>query len=125
MKRVSKKIFALVLVTVMMLGCLAGCGKTISGSYEAKLEFLGQSWNVTYTFSGKKVEAVSKVTILGNVRNEISTGTYEIIEAADGSLEITFDFEEETDLFKDSTYTFVQEESYIQIGDSQYSKVEK
>ena len=125
MKRVSKKIFALVLATVLMLGCLAGCGKIISGSYEAKLEFLGQSWNVTYTFSGKKVEAVSKVTILGNVKNETSTGTYEITEAADGSLEITFDFEEETDLFKDSTYTFVQEESYIQIGDSQYSKIEK
>lgn len=125
MKKLSKKVLALALVAIMMLGCLAGCGKKISGSYEAKLEFLGQSWNVTYTFSGKKVEAVSKVTILGNVKNEISTGTYEIIEAADGSLEITFDFEEETDLFKDSTYTFVQEESYIQIGDSQYSKVEK
>jgi len=125
MKKLSKKVLALALVAVMMLGCLAGCGKTISGSYEAKLEFLGQSWNVTYTFSGKKVEAVSKVTILGNVKNETSTGTYEITETADGSLEITFDFEEETDLFKDSTYTFVQEESYIQIGDSQYSKVEK
>ena len=125
MKKLSKKVLALALVAVMMLGCLAGCGKTISGSYEAKLEFLGPSWNVTYTFSGKKVEAVSKVTILGNVKNETSTGTYEITETADGSLEIAFDFEEETDLFKDSTYTFVQEESYIQIGDSQYSKVEK
>ena len=46
-------------------------------------------------------------------------------ENADGSFEITFDFADETELFKDGTYTFAEGESYIKIGDSKYDKVTK
>ena len=125
MKNSFKKIVTLALIVVMLVGSFAGCGKSLSGSYESKVEFLGQSWNVTYTFSGKKVKAESKVTILGNVETKSGNGTYEIVENADGSMEITFDFEEESDLFKDGTYTFTEAEEYIKIGESQYNKVGK
>ena len=125
MKKLFKKVLTLALVTMLLACSLAACGKSVSGSYESEIEIFGQSWKVTYTFSGKKVEAESKVTILGNVENKTSNGTYEIAEAADGSLEITFDFEEESDLFKDGTYTFTEGEGYIKIGDAQYNKVEK
>lgn len=125
MKRTVSK-FLTVAVTLLLLVCsMAACGKSLSGSYESELEVFGQSWNVTYTFKGKNVEAVSKVTILGNVKNTTSTGTYELAENADGTLEITFDFTDETDLFKDGTYTFAEGESYIKIGDAQYDKVSK
>lgn len=125
MRKTVKKVLALAIIAIMLVGSFAGCGKSLSGSYEAEIEIFGQSWNVTYTFSGKKVEAVSKVTLFGNVENKTSTGTYEITENADGSLEITFDYEEESDLFKDGTYTFTEAEEYIKIGDSQYNKVTK
>ena len=125
MKKYFAKFIIVTLVMVMMVCSMAACGKSVSGSYESELEFFGQSWNVTYTFKGKNVEATSKVTILGNVENTTSTGTYELVENADGTMEITFDFVDETELFKDGTYTFAQGESYIKIGDSQYDKVEK
>lgn len=125
MKKLVNKVLTLALIAIMLVGSFAGCGKSVSGSYEAEIEFFGQSWKVTYTFSGKKVEAESKVTILGNVENKTSTGTYELVENADGSLEITFDFEDESDIFKDGTYTFAEGEDYIKIGDSQYNKVGK
>jgi len=104
---------------------MAACGKSLSGSYESEIEIFGQSWNVTYTFKGKNVEAVSKVTILGNVQNTESTGTYELTENADGTVEISIDFETETDLFKDGTFTFEEAEEYIKIGKTQYNKVTK
>ena len=125
MKKTCSKFLTVVLVTVLLVCTLAGCGKTISGSYESELKLFGQSWNVTYTFSGKKVEAVSKVTILGNVDSNTYKGTYEIAENSDGSMEITFDFEEESDLFKDGTYTLTEGEDHIKIGEVKYNKVAK
>lgn len=120
-----KKFMTTALVMVMLVCSMAACGKSLSGSYESEFELLGQSWNVTYTFKGKNVEAVSKVTILGNVQNTTSTGTYELVENADGTMEITIDFENETDLFKDGTFTFEEAEEYIKIGKSQYNKIAK
>ncbi|MBO5177298.1 MAG: hypothetical protein J6C07_07565 [Lachnospiraceae bacterium] len=120
-----KKFVTTALVMVMLVCSMAACGKSLSGSYESEVELLGQSWNVTYTFKGKNVEAVSKVTILGNVQNTTSTGTYELVENADGTMEITIDFENETDLFKDGTFTFEEAEEYIKIGKSQYNKIAK
>ena len=125
MKKTMKRMFTLVLIAVMLVASFAGCGKSLSGSYEAEIKVLGQSWKVTYTFSGKKLEAESKVTILGNVDSKTSNGTYEIVENADGSMEITIDFEEETELFKDGTFTFTEGEDYIKIGEAKYNKVEK
>lgn len=125
MKNYLKKIVTTAFVMVMLVCSMAACGKSLSGSYESEVELLGQSWNVTYTFKGKNVEAVSKVTILGNVQNTTSTGTYELVENADGTMEITIDFENETDLFKDGTFTFEEAEEYIKIGKSQYNKIAK
>lgn len=125
MKKSFKKIITVVLTMVMLVSSLAGCGKSLSGSYEAELKVLGQSWKVIYSFSGKKVTAESKVTLLGNVETNNYEGTYEIVENEDGSMEITFDFEEESDLFKDGTFTFTEAEDYIKIAGSQYNKVDK
>lgn len=125
MKKTFKKIMTVAIAMMMVVCSMAACGKSLSGSYESEVEVLGQSWNVTYTFKGKNVEAVSKVTILGNVQNTTSTGTYELVENADGTMEITMDFENETDLFKDGTFTFEEAEEYIKIGKSQYNKVTK
>ena len=125
MKNTLIKLLSLTLVTVMLITMLASCGKSLSGTYSSKLELLGQSWDVTYTFKGSKVEAVSKTTFLGKVNTEECSGTYKIAENSDGSLEISFDFEEENDLFKDGTYTFSEGEDYIKIGNSQYNKEEK
>ena len=125
MKKSFVKVLALALVAVMLVSSLVSCGKKLSGSYEAELELFGQKWNVTYTFSGSDVEAVSKVTVLGTVKSTPASGTYEIVENSDGTMEITFDFETETDLFKDGTFTFAEGEDYIKIGTSQYQKVEK
>ena len=123
-KTVSK--FLVVTVTMILLVCfMSACGKSLSGSYESEIEIFGQSWNVTYTFKGKNVEAVSKVTILGNVENTTCTGTYELLENADGTMEISIDFESENDLFKDGTFTFEEAEGYIKIGKNQYNKIEK
>ena len=125
MKKTMTKLAAFVLAMLMMTCIFASCAKTLSGSYEAELSLLGQGVNVTYTFSGSKVTVTSKVTILGTVNTEEIKGTYEIAENADGSLEITFDFEEETATFRDGTYTFSEEEGAIKIAGVPYNKVEK
>ena len=125
MKMKFTKVIVVVLVMVFLLCSMSACGKSLSGSYESEIELLGQSWNVTYTFKGKNVTAVSKVTILGTVKNTTCTGTYELAENSDGTMEISIDFENETDLFKDGTFTFEETEDYIRIGKSQYNKVEK
>ena len=125
MKNTMIKLLAVALVALMLVATLVSCGKSLSGAYSSKIELLGQSWDVTYTFKGSKVEAVSKATLLGKVTTEESVGKYEIIENADGSLEIEIDFEDENSLFRDGTYTLDKGEDYIKIGGVQYNKVEK
>lgn len=124
-----KKIISTLLVCVLLVGCvfsLAACGKKVeSGSYEAELEVLGQSWNVTYTFKGSKVEAVNKITFLGNITTETAEGKYEIVENDDGTMEITFEFDEENDSFENKTVTYKEGEGYIELGGVRYNKVEK
>ena len=125
MKNTFVKLIAVAVVAVMLVATLVSCGKSLSGAYSSEVSLLGQSWDVTYTFKGSKVEAVSKTTILGQVNTNECTGTYEITENDDGSLEISFDFEEENNLFKDGTYTLTQGEDYIKIGGVQYNKADK
>jgi hypothetical protein len=78
-----------------------------------------------YTFKGNKVEAVNKITLLGNVSSETAEGKYEIVENADGSMEITFKFEEENNSFKNKTVTYKEGDGYIELGGVKYTKVEK
>ena len=122
MKKTILKAITLLLATITLVCALTSCAKRISGSYSAELEILSQSWEVTYTFKGSKVEAVSKTTFLGTITTNECNGKYEIVENEDGTFEITFDFEEENDLFKDGTYTFEEGENFIKIGGSTYTK---
>ncbi len=126
MKKTVMKAITLALVAVMLLCTLTACGKKVpAGAYEAELEMFGQSWKVTYTFRGGKVTATNKITFLGNVTTETADGKYEITENADGTMEITFDFGEENDSFKNKTYTYEEGEGYIKIGEFKYTKVDK
>ena len=126
MKKSMVKTITLILIAAVLMCSLTACAKKVpSGSYEAEIEIFGQSGNVTYTFSGSKVEAVSKVTILGMVKNETAAGTAEITENPDGSMEITVDFEQETDIFEDMTVTYKEGDGYIELGGVTYTKVEK
>lgn len=108
-----------------MFACVfASCGKkVVSGSYKAEIQVLGQSYNVTYTFSGNKVEAESKLSVLGFETTKNVAGTYEIISYDDGDLEIKFDFEDESGIFKDGTHSFMHNEDYITIYGIKYPKV--
>lgn len=126
MKKTFMRAITLALVAVMLLCTLTACGKRVpAGAYEAKLEVFGQSWNVTYTFKGSKVTATNKITLLGNVNTVTAEGKYEIIENADGTMEISLDFSEESESFKDGTYTYEEGEGYIKIGEFKYTKVQK
>ena len=49
----------------------------------------------------------------------------QVTENSDGSMEITFEFEEETSIFKNETVTFEQGEDYIKLGLTTYNKVKK
>lgn len=117
------KILALTLIAVMMLCMFTGCGKKVaSGSYSAELSVAGQSWKVTYTFKGNKVEAENKITFLGQVSTETASGTYEIKENDDGTMEITFEFKEETKAFENKTLTYKEGDDYIELGGVKYTK---
>lgn len=120
-----KRIISLVLVAVMLVCVLASCGKKVaSGSYEAELSVLGQSAGVTYTFKGNKIVAESKVEVLGFENTTSAEGTYEIVENDDGDLEIKIDFDDETEIFRDGTYSFSEGDDYIKISGVKYEKVD-
>lgn len=124
MKKTSVKLITFVLAAIMLVGVLASCGKKVTaGTYSAEIEILGQSAGVTYTFQGNKIEAESKIVILGFENAKTVEGTYELIEE-DGDFEIKIDFEDETDIFKDGTYSFSQDDDYIKIAGIKYDKVE-
>jgi hypothetical protein len=111
-----KKLMCVALVLVMVLS-LAACGKTLKGTYEAELDLLLVKTAVTCEFSGSKVTVTQKASsILGNVETETFEGKYEIAENEDGTLEITFEFENEENLFGNNTYTLEQGEDYVKIG---------
>lgn len=127
MKKTGVRLITVLLVAVMITGIFSSCGEqnAIRGAYEAEIELFGQSWNVTYAFSGKNVEVVSKLTLFGSVTSKSTAGTYELRKSSSGDMEIYFDFEEESEFFKDGTVTFEQGESYIKIGGIRYNKVEE
>lgn len=126
MKKTLVRILAFTLVAVMLVCMLASCGKKISGSYEAEVNFIVGKTNVTYTFSGSNVKIVAKTTnMLGSIDTVNYEGKYEIVENDDETMEITITLEEEDDNIKSGTYTFEEGEDYIKIGAVQYNKVEK
>ena len=121
MKKTLVRVLAFALVAVMLVCTLASCGKKLSGEYVGEIEILGQSASVTYKFSGKNVDIITKTTILGQVNTETVEATYEIVENDDGTMEITFttevDGKEES-----NTVTFEEGDGYIKLGGVQYNK---
>lgn len=112
------RIAALMLVLVMTVFVLASCGNKPKGEYTVKVEIAGQSVETTYDFGGKNYTCTVKTTFLGTVNTEVTEGTYEIIEAEDGSLEIALTVDDKT-----STFTYEKADEYIKIGGVQYNKV--
>ena len=114
------KRFVKILCVVMSLVCigtvLAGCAKTLSGTYKADAFGSG----VSYTFKGKNVEV--NVLVLGTVVTTLN-GTYEI---GDGTITLTFgDAEAEEAKTYGGTFEFVEMENSIKIGMMEYTRVEK
>ena len=125
MKKTLIRVIALALVAVTLVCCLASCGKTLSGSYEAELNRGVVKYTATYTFKGSDVTIVKKSqNILGGIDTTELKGTYEIVENEDKTMEITITLEKDDESIKSGTWTFEEGETYIKIGEFQYNKVE-
>ncbi len=124
MKRrlIMKKILSLVLVLTLVLGMalsLASCSKTLSGTYE------NAGLGITYEFSGKNVTMTSQnlsSAILGSNAKTVKEGTYEIVEAEDGSFDITFNWGGDDIATFDFSEIEVDGEKSIKIGLVTYTK---
>ena len=125
MKKVLSAVLACVLVLGMMF-TLVSCGKKLSGAYEAEVDIALASYEVTYDFSGSKVEVTRKSTLLGaSFEPVVINGTYEIAEDEEGKLTITFEYEgKEDEVVKGGTFAFEEGEDYIKIGLVKYEKAE-
>ena len=95
MKRVISALLVCVLLVASVFA-MASCGKMLSGTYEAEVNFLFTKYKVSYSFSGNEVEVSSVLSsALGTLTPKSVKGPYKITEDEDGELEITFDFGEE------------------------------
>ena len=114
MKRFMR-ILCLVMALVCIGSVLAGCAKTLSGTYKAGAFGSG----VSYTFKGKNVEV--NVLVLGTVVTTLN-GTYEI---GDGTITLTFgDAEAAEAKTYGGTFEFAEMENSIKIGVMEYTRVE-
>ncbi len=127
MKKLAR-VLALVLVIAMACLALASCAKTLSGTYSAEAG-LGSLAGVktSFTFKGSKVilTVTGSSFITGSATTEYE-GKYEITEAADGTMSITFEFESEDDdaTSYNKTHTFSENKDAdtITIGGITYTK---
>ena len=120
------RIFAVVMALLMVTLVLASCGgKTLKGTYKAEIGGALIGYTAAYTFSGNKVEIAKTGTLAGMSNTTTMTGTYEITEKDDGSMEITITLDSEDDDIKSGTFVFEEGEDYIKIGLAKYDKVEK
>ena len=124
-----KRILSLVLTVALLCFCvftLASCGNAPSGTYvgELKTEVLGfevASVSATYEFSGKNFKLTYSGSVVGFGGSlDPQEGTYEIVKAEDGSLEIAFTLAGETEALPSIPY--VKGEDYIEIGGVKYTK---
>ena len=124
-----KRFLSFALVLALLCGCvfaLASCGNNPSGTYvgEMKTEVMGfevMSVSTTYEFSGKNF----KLTYSGSVAGyggslDPQEGTYEIVKAEDGSLEIAFTIAGESEASPSIPYE--KGDDYIKIGGVKYTK---
>ena len=116
MKKTILKIVALSLVAVMMCALLASCGKTLSGTYSAKLDVAVASSETSYTFSGKKVTIEITTGLAGFEKTVEFEGTYEIDDD-----KITFTFEGDGEDYS-GTVPFEKTDDGIKIAGIEYKK---
>ncbi len=121
------RIMALVMALVMLCGMLAACGNVLSGTYSNGIGGDTLGGKVSYTFSGKKVTISATVSLIVSSTAEFE-GEYEISEAADGTKNITFSFEDADASKYSGSFAFAEgkdEENgaYISIGGIKYYKV--
>ena len=97
MKKITR-IVALALVIALACLTLASCAKTLNGTYSAELDVALASVKVSYTFKGGNVTltVTGSNFITGSATQEYD-GKYEITEAEDGTMSITFEFEDSND----------------------------
>lgn len=120
----SVKILAVVMAVMMLCLACTSCAKKISGKYKGEVNIVLASYEVVYEFKGSNVTVTHQAkSILGNADPVEITGTYEIKEAADGDLEIAFEFEKDDEVVKGGTYDFEEGEGYIKIGAFKYTEV--
>ncbi|MBQ8419351.1 MAG: hypothetical protein IJY37_03195 [Clostridia bacterium] len=119
--KTMKRVLALALAVVMVFA-LVSCSKKLSGTYSAEVDAIIVGGKTSYTFSGKNVTiTLTGNSILGSKTTEYE-GTYEITEAADGTMSITFTFEDaEADKYS-KTHSFEELENSIKIGGIEYKK---
>ena len=80
-------------------------------------------YTAIYEFSGKNVTVTKVVNpLIGDAQTYTIEGTYEIIENADDTMDIKFEFKTSDDHIKSGTFDFEQGEDYIKIGVVKYSK---
>jgi hypothetical protein len=118
------RVVALALVIAMACLALASCAKTLSGTYSAEGSLFGlASGKYSYTFSGSKVTVtVTTSNILTGSNTEEYTGTYEITEATDGTLSITFEFENNKTLSQTQSFAEDKDAGTITIGGQTFTK---
>ncbi len=117
-----KKVLALVLALSLVF-VLVSCGKTISGTYSAKVDAFGLAGaEVVYKFSGSKVTVTATASVFGFEKVVESDGTYEITEDEDGDQKITFTFENDDASKYNGTVSFEETENGIKLGGVEYKK---
>lgn len=102
----SIRFIALALAVLSVMLVFASCGKKLSGTYTGKADLFGLAGaSVTYKFSGKKVTITSTASILGQEKTETKTAKYAITEKDDGTMSITFTYDDgksDTQIFKEN-----------------------
>lgn len=119
------RILSVVLALMMVALVFASCGKTLKGKYSADVNLGLVKYTAVYEFSGKNV-IVTKVVnpLVGDAKTYTIEGTYEIIENADDTMDIKFEFKTEDDDIRSGTFDFEQGEDYIRIGLVTYQKAD-
>ncbi len=129
MKKTFLKVLALMLVAVVACAALASCGgKKLSGSYKGEINVGLAAYEVVYEFKGNKVTTTRQVSsVFGNGDPVVVEGEYEITEAADGDLQITFTYptDNKDEVIKGGTFDFEEGEDFIKIGIAKYTKLDK
>lgn len=105
----SVRIIAVALVAIMLCMALVSCGKKLSGTYEAEVDLLLVSYNVSMKFAGNKVTITETAdAILTEAKETVYEGSYEINKLENGKMEITLDLENEGAIIKSGTFDFAE-----------------